>query len=80
MHKVYYMHFFNIICVVFVVKFKKISLSYKIEDVGIGGEIIRYFGQSPPIILFYLQKSVFWLSPMSALLKTGLIPCFSCAS
>ena len=34
MHKVYYMHFFNIICVVFVVKFKKISLSYKIEDEG----------------------------------------------
>ena len=35
MHKVYYVHFFNIMCVVFVVKFKKISLSYKIEDVGL---------------------------------------------
>lgn len=79
MHKVYYMHFFNIICVVFVVKFKKISLSYKIEDVGIRGDY-PMFRTVSPIILFYLQKSVFWLSPMSALLKTGLIPCFSCAS
>ena len=34
MYKVYYVHFF-IICVVFIVKFKKISLSYKIEDVGL---------------------------------------------
>ena len=33
-----------------------------------------------PIILFYLQKSVFCLRPMSALLKTGLIPCFNCTS
>lgn len=78
MHKVYYVHFF-IICVVFVVKFKKISLSYKIEDVGIGGDY-PMFRTVSPIILFYLQKSVFWLSPMSALLKTGLIPCFNCAS
>ena len=64
MHKVYYMHFFNIICVVFVVKFKKISLSYKIEDVGIGGRLsdvsdsLPHYSVLSPEICFLAKPNV----------------------